>query len=231
MKALSKRERSALTSDPVPMLGLAAAIAWVSLVTVEFYERIYRERIERNRESLMALSEDEIKKLASDLEAQIRRNRPLDSKIVDRRQGKILRLRKAQEDLIGQRQITFFLLFLLSITSIGASYAPSWEVAKIGPDQWPLTLIAIDYPLLAIVFLSGFWFLFRMFWFDKQILSLSRAEQGSSALAVCDKCKTSMRLLDSYDMGRWQCPRCGAQKDSRIIRFRPVREGTSLQKN
>jgi hypothetical protein len=28
-------------ADSVPILGLGAAVAWVSLVTLEFYERIY----------------------------------------------------------------------------------------------------------------------------------------------------------------------------------------------
>ena len=41
-----------LSLDPVPVYMFAAAIAFFSLVAVEFYERIYRKKIEDKRESI-----------------------------------------------------------------------------------------------------------------------------------------------------------------------------------
>ena len=164
-------------SDTAPILALAAAIAWVSLVTVEFYERIYRERIERNDKDLRRLGKDKLKKLAGDIEAQLTQGRPVDAKHLQGRVDAIGSLLNAQDQLMSGRQITFILLLVSSIVSIGASYAVE---LGLGTEQTSPTLIAVDYVVLGVVFLAGFWFLFKMFWFDSQILKISRASRSVS---------------------------------------------------
>ena len=161
--------------DTAPILGLAAAVAWVSLVTVEFYERIYRERIEKSEEDLRRSGKEELNKLAGDIEADLTQGRSVDAQRLQQRVDKIGSLLNARDELMHGRRIIFYLLLVLSITSVGASYAPDtvfWNAEN------PTTLIAIDYFVLAVVFLAGFWFLFKMFWFDSQILNVSRAAQA-----------------------------------------------------
>jgi hypothetical protein len=55
--------RLTLLPDPAPILALGAAVAWVSLVTVEFYERIYRQRIEQYAPELRALGDARFNKI------------------------------------------------------------------------------------------------------------------------------------------------------------------------
>ena len=191
-----------MPSDPVPILALATAIAWISLVTVEFYERIYRERIDKNRNLLKRLGESELKKLPREIETAATEGRSPDSKVVEKRHENVRSLLRAQEDLAGKRKTTFILLFCLSITSVAASYAPTWVI--VGTGQWPLTLLVIDYFLLVIIFLSGFWFLEKMFWFDEQIRVIK--DLGPLQL-LCGKCRVPMNLEST--VGQWRCPSCG----------------------
>jgi hypothetical protein len=167
--------RFLLVADPAPILGLAAAVAWVSLVTVEFYEKIYRERIEKKEEDLRRLGKDDLRKLAGYIETMLTKGRSVDAQDLQGPMDRIGSLINARDELMRGRQRIFALLLVLSITSVGASYAPAavfWSAEK------PTTLIEIDYFVLAVVFLAGFWFLFKMFWFDSQILNMSRAEQA-----------------------------------------------------
>jgi len=209
---------SASMVEMVPILALAAVIAWVSLVTVEFYERIYRKRIAESEKDLRRLGKDELKKLAGDIEAQLTQGRSVDAQHLQGRVDKIGSLINARDELMRGRRTIFYLLLVLSIVSVGASYAPDtvlWNAER------PPTLIAIDYFMLAVVFLAGFWFLFKMFWFDEQILKISRTA-GSYAHPACKSCGTIMELRTSYDMGKWRCPECGQEAESEVVRLVPV---------
>lgn len=204
--------------ETVPILALAAAIAWVSLVTVEFYERIYRKRIAKNEEDLRRLGKDELSKLAGYMETQLTQGRSVDAQHLQGRVDKIGSLINARSELMRGRRTIFYLLLVLSIVSVGASYAPDavlWNAEK------PTTLIAIDYFMLAVVFLTGFLFLFKMFWFDEQILKISRTA-GSYARPLCKSCGTTTELQASYAMGKWRCPKCGQESESEVVRFVPV---------
>lgn len=167
--------------DSVPILGLAAAIAWISLVTVEFYERHYRARIEANHENLRRLGKDRREELAR----QIAGENALDREELESRLNYITKVENAEDILTRDRSRVFYLLVALVFVTMGASYAPSFEILEMSmPVTWPtetvvykspLTLIAVDYASLVIVFLAGYLFLRRMFWFDRQILRISRA--------------------------------------------------------
>jgi len=201
--------------ETVPILALAAAIAWISLVTVEFYERIYRKRIAKSEKDLRRLGKDELNKLARDMEAELTQGRSVDAKGLQERVDRIGSLLNARDELMRGRRKIFYLLLALSLASVGASSAPDLVL-------WhPVTLIAMDYFLLAIVFLAGFWFLFKMFWFDEEILKISRTA-ASFLRPVCKSCGTIMALQASYDMGKWRCPKCGKEAESEIVRFVPV---------
>lgn len=204
--------------ETVPILALATAIAWVSLVTVEFYERIYRKRIAKNEKDLRHLGKDELKKFAGDIEAQLTQGRSVDAQHLQGRVDKIGSLLNAQDELVRDRRTIFWLLLALSVTSVLASAAPDLVLSH---DGLTITLLAVDYFMLAVVFLTGFWFLFRMFWFDEQILKISRTA-GSYMRPLCKSCRTIMELQASYDMGKWRCPKCGQEAESEVVRFVPV---------
>jgi predicted RNA-binding Zn-ribbon protein involved in translation (DUF1610 family) len=212
---------SLLLSETAPLLGFAAAIAWVSLVTVEFYERIYRERIEHNEEELRRLGKNELSKLASDIETQLMKGAEVDARRLQERVDMIRSLLNARDELMSGRRKVFSLLLVLSITSVGATYAP--EAVLWSAERSP-TLIGVDYLVLAIVFVAGFWFLFRMFWFDDQILKISRAAK-SFVRPTCKKCGAMMTLRESYEIGKWRCPECGQEIEYPIVRFVQVGSG------
>jgi hypothetical protein len=161
-----------LAADSVPIYALAAAIAWASLVTVEFYERIYRDRIESNHQILKQLGDEQLKQLAKDVAAQVRKGSSIDSKIVDKRLNEIRPLLNAQETLMNDRKRIFFALALSALLCIGASAGPALLDPAVYPP-WGIDFFA--YLFLAAVFVLGFLFLFRMFEFDKTILTISRA--------------------------------------------------------
>jgi flagellar basal body-associated protein FliL len=71
-------------------------------------------------------------------------------------------LKDAEQVLMKQRKIPLMILGLSSVFSIAASYAPTWMAGGV-------PLMAIAYLLLGGVFVSGFWFLSKMLWFDEQI--------------------------------------------------------------
>jgi len=178
-------------------------------------------RIEKDEEDLRRLGKDELKKLAGDIETELRQGRPVDAKRLQGRVDRIGSLLNARDELMRARRIIFYLLLVLSITSVGASYAPE---AVLWSAETPPTLIAVDYFVLAVVFLAGFWFLFKMFWFDTQILNISRTAQVYLK-PQCERCAIPMALQGSYQMGEWQCPKCNARKDLpiyRLVRARPA---------
>jgi len=139
---------------------------------VEFYERIYRDRIERNRQDLQNLGEDELKRLTSEIEVRTRKGASLGSQTLDARLAGIRSLMNAQECLIRYRRWIFYILTISSLVCIAASYAPTLEIYRSGPLTVTLTTIA--YLLLGVTFCGGFWFLKEMFWLDEQILAISR---------------------------------------------------------
>lgn len=162
--------------DTAPILGLAAAVAWVSLVTVEFYERIYRDRIEKNSGDLRALGDAQLNEMIEKLR---------EGKHVTVTLDDINSLKNAEETLMQRRKITVGILFLSSIFSIAASWSPvgTAEIPVSSPGgipQEPIVLsipvMVIAYILLLAVFVSGFWFLWKMLWFDEQILRIKKSK-------------------------------------------------------
>jgi len=168
-----------MATDPVPIYGIAAGIAWVSLITVEFYEKIYRDRIERNREDLKRLGEDELGKLVSEIEARTRKDASFDSKALDSRTRAIRSLLQGGKYLTRHRKFVLYLLTVSSAVGMAASYSPTFQIASlpVGVQMLPITLTTVAYFLLTLVFLYGSWFLNEMFWFDEQILDISRARE------------------------------------------------------
>lgn len=140
--------------DPVPILALGAAVAWVSLVTVEFYERIYRERIEKYAPELRALGDARFNKIVGYLREG---ETGLDSFISD-----VNSLKNAEKELMDARKIPLVFLLLSSLSSIVSSYSPTFDI-------FGIPLMLITYLLLFGVFVTGFWFLWKMLWFDEQI--------------------------------------------------------------
>ena len=140
--------------DSAPILALGAAVAWVSLVTVEFYERIYRERIEEYAPQLQALGEAQFNKIVEVL----RKGRL----VADSSFNYVNSLKNAEQILMERRKITLMILGGSVVFSLAASYAPTLEVLG-------APLMAIAYVLLGGVFVSGFSFLSKMIWFDEQI--------------------------------------------------------------
>ncbi len=167
-----------MASDPVPIYGLVAAIAWVSLVTVEFYERIYRERIERNRETLSTYGDEQLKGLIDDIVAHTKEG-ATGPTLIKSRIDRILSLKNAQQILADYRNKTFTLLIFTSISCIFASATVgTWTIpAEPGLERTAYVFLGIyvgAWPLLiAVVFVTGYLFVRKMFEFDSQILSIS----------------------------------------------------------
>ena len=139
---------------------------------MEFYERIYRDRIERNRQELQKLGEDELKRLIGEIEVRTRKGASLDSQTLDARLAGIRSLMNAQECLIRYRRWIFYILVVSSLVCIAASYAPTFEIGW--PGSKTVTLTTIAYFLLGVTFFGGFLFLREMFWLDERILAISR---------------------------------------------------------
>lgn len=166
-----------MATDPAPLVGFATAMAWVSLVTVEFYERIYRDRIEKNETKLKQYSEAKRKELIREIEKDL-----ADSEGIPGFLDRINKVSNAKDSLRFYRAATFLFLFVSLIASFVASIFPGFEFFRMyAPDPRqvpsgsplekgvPVTSTAVAYLLLFFVFLLGFLFLKEMFWFDKLI--------------------------------------------------------------
>jgi hypothetical protein len=164
--------------DAAPIILLAAAVAWVSLVTMEFYEKIYRPKIERNLDKLKTLGESQLKALMQEFESKLRSGQS-DMSALEKKAAPVASLLNADEELVRDRQRIFILLFVSSIVSIASSYAPDFEI--LAPT---ITLTTLAYVVSGLVFLWGFWILKKIFWFDRQFLAISKAERESPAAAV-----------------------------------------------
>ncbi len=200
-----------LTSDPVPVVMLGASIAWVSLVTVEFYERIYRQRIAENSDRLRNLGQDQLKKLAADLDIQVKDvKEPIDARGIEHRLKEIRLLMNAQDMLVMNRERIFWLLGVSALSSILASIAPNFGI----DTTW---IAVVAYVVVGLVFVYGLYFLWQMFWFDKEILYISRIQVLMNWL--CEKCRFPMELQSSHTVGKWLCRNCGASIDRPIVMF------------
>lgn len=164
-------------TDFVTVLGwaLAAVIGWFSLVTVEFYERIYRNRIEDNQQRLKTLSDDQLATLTKEIETETRHGKEVDPSKLRERLDHIRSLRNAQDNLVRERGRIFALLaiatFITLATATSAVFFPSWDLT------YPT---ALAYILLGLAFFSGFHFLSQMFSYDKQIIAIIRTEKESA---------------------------------------------------
>ena len=160
--------------DTTPIILLAAVVAWVSLITMEFYEKIYRPRIEANFDKLKKLGEGQLNVLLQEIELKLRKGQA-DINILEKKAQPVVSLLNAEEEFIKSRNGIFFSLFVLSIISVAASYAPDFIILST-----PLTLAAIAYIVSGAVFFWGYLMLRKMFWFDKQFLAIARAEKESA---------------------------------------------------
>jgi hypothetical protein len=168
-------------TDYVTVLGwaLAAVIGWFSLVTVEFYERIYRNRIEENQQRLKTLSDDQLATLTKEIETETRNGKEVDPSKVRERLGHIRSLRNAQDNLVRERGRILALLaiatFITLATATFALFFPLWDLT------YPT---ALAYVLLGLAFFSGFHFLSQMFLYDKQIIAIIRREKESAPIST-----------------------------------------------
>ena len=170
-------------SESTPLVGLAVAVAWISLITVEFYEKIYRKRIEDHSEILKEMGQEKRNKLAADYAAQIVKGRVPKEAEVQSIQNDVDSLVDAEKVLTRMRERTFIILLVGSAICLVSSYAPSYA-----PAGGMLTLLDISYAALFILFLMGFLFLRKMFWFDKQIrITKTYEKQLSQDAFITDK--------------------------------------------
>ncbi len=158
--------------DATPVVLLAATVAWVSLVTMEFYEKLYRPKIDANLNKLKDVGENQLKELLKEIEIKIRKGHS-DINVLENKAGLIVSLLNADKQLIAERKTIFFALFVSSILSIGASYAPELQILN------SLTVAMVAYIASGIVFVWGFWILKKIFWFDRQFLLIAKAERDS----------------------------------------------------
>lgn len=140
--------------DSAPILALGAAVAWVSLVTVEFYERIYRGRIDEYAPQLQALGETQFNNLVESL----RKGKTVADSYFD----DVNSLKNAEQVLMERRRITLYFLGASFVFSLPASYDPTLAI-------YGLQVMLIAYALILGVFFFGFSFLSKMIWFDEQI--------------------------------------------------------------
>jgi ABC-type multidrug transport system fused ATPase/permease subunit len=167
-----------LTDVTVLGWALAAVIGWFSLVTVEFYERIYRNRIEDNQQRLKALSDDQLATLTKEIESETRHGKEVDSNRLRERLRHIRSLRNAQDNLVRERGR---ILALLAVATLITLFTATWAVFF---PLWDLTYAtAFTYVLLGLVFFSGFHFLAQMFSYDREIIAIMRTEKESTPLS------------------------------------------------
>jgi hypothetical protein len=164
-------------SDLVPIYGLGVAIAWASFV-LGYYERTYRPRIEKGRDSLQRLGQQKLKKLTAHIETQTTQGVRVDSRTVESSLVDIRSLLTPQSVLSRYVLGLLSVLLLSAIASIGASYRPDLQVWM--SPQGPITLLVIALVLLGVVFIVGFLFLRKVLWFENQV---SKAETASHAEA------------------------------------------------
>lgn len=194
------------------ILGLAAAIAWVSLVTVEFYERIYRSRIQGNVMYLQIQGEDERYKLSRDIQEKA----DLTPKQIVQRGDRITQLENAQNILTSWRTWIFRFLFFAMATSLFASYAPDYVIYK--APEFVFTALLLDYLALGLVFFLGLVFLFKMFWYDGEIMKISRLRRPQ----LCPKCNIPMPIVANRLIGKWRCERCGEEVEFPLSTFKKI---------
>jgi hypothetical protein len=156
-------------SDSTPIILLAATVAWVSLVTVEFYEKIYRPKIDANLGKLQELGKAQLQELLKDIETKITKGQS-DINVLEGRAGVVASILNADNELIKARKTIFLLLFVACTLDMAASYAPGLEISNV------ISLTSIAYIVSGAVFLGGFWILKKIFWFDNQLLVIARTK-------------------------------------------------------
>jgi hypothetical protein len=159
--------------DATPVVLLAATVGWISLVTMEFYEKIYRPKIDANLDKLKDVGEAQLQDLLKDVEARIRKGKS-DINALEGRAGVIVSILNADEQLVNARKNIFLALFVASLFSIAASYSPDFPIIS------PVTLSGLGYLACAIVFVYGFVILKRIFRLDKELLAITKARRESS---------------------------------------------------
>jgi hypothetical protein len=157
-----------MSSDTAYFAGIAAAIAWVVLVSVEFYERIYRKKIEDYRVDLENLGEDALKRLAEDLTIKARKGQPVDGQTIASRHEEVRSLMRGEKVLMSYRKGVFGVLIVTMILVI---------VAVLYPTTSPLA-----YGALGATFIAGYIFLTKMLWFDEQIYDVLRQTRESGPI-------------------------------------------------
>jgi hypothetical protein len=152
--------------DPVPVYMFAAAIAFFSLVAVEFYERIYRGRIEDKRESIWRFVQIETEKVRKSIVVPTRS----DPKRLSSRLNELNKLVSRPDDFIKWRKWLVVAIVFLGGLSAYVAYMPDQVIFQRSNMEW--FLIAFF-----LVIAGNGYFIYEVFKVDEQITKLEREDE------------------------------------------------------
>jgi len=152
--------------DPVPIYMLAAVIAWFSLVCVEFYERTFRGKIEKNRDLIWGYVQSEKQKIKDDIEIPMRSDsRNLSAKLED-----LSKLVERPDDFIKWRKWLTILLVTFGGIAGYVAYRPVDTICLLPNLEW--LVIAF----FAVILANGV-FIHEVFKVDERITKLIREKE------------------------------------------------------
>jgi len=152
--------------DPVPIYMLAAAIAWFSLVCVEFYERTFRDKIEKNRDLIWIYVQSEKEKIKDNIEIPMKS----DPEILSAKLKGLSKLAERSDDFIKWRKLlTIFLVAFGGIAGYVA-YKPLDTIYLLPNLEW----LVITF---FVVLLANGVFIYEVFKVDERITKLVREKE------------------------------------------------------
>ena len=152
--------------DPVPIYMFAAVIAWFSLVAVEFYERIYREKIEKNRELIWGYVQAEQKRIKDNISIPLKVN----SQDLSAELDGLNKLAKRPDDFIEWRKRLTVLVVVFGGFAGYVAYRPLDIVFLISNVEWFVIAFFV------VLLLNGY-FVYAVFKVDQKITDLTKEEQ------------------------------------------------------
>ena len=152
--------------DPVPVYMFAAVIAFFSLVAVEFYERIYRNKIEDKRESIWRFVQIETEKVKNQIQVPSRS----DPSRLSARLKELNKLVSRPDDFIKWRKYLAVAVVLLGGLAAYVAYMPYEMVFQRPNMEWFLLAFFL------VIAGNGF-FIYEVFKVDEQITTLEREDE------------------------------------------------------
>ena len=150
--------------SPVPIYMVAAVIAWFSLIAVEFYERLFRNKIEDNRERLWRYVESQTAQIKQEIKV------PSDPRSLSIKLNELNTLVKRPDDFLKWRK-----LLVVAVVGFGGF------AAYVSYDPFSVIWLLSNIAWLAIVFflvmLANGVFIYHVFNVDEKISELLREDQ------------------------------------------------------